>query len=99
MMIPNFTNMVIVDEEGKASPGFLRFLSQMVNELQSNLGTEGIKVTQLTTAQINELAAIAALGPDEAAVSNGNMFFDITTSDSTSMKTLIDGSLYTFTLT
>jgi len=99
MMIPNFTNMILVDEEGKASPEFLRFLSQMVNELQSNLGTEGIKITQLTTTQITELAAIAAMGAEQAAVSNGNMFFDITTSDSTSMKTLINGSLYTFTLT
>lgn len=99
MMIPNFTNMKIVNEDGTASAEFVRFLSQTVTELQLNLGTEGIKVTQLTSAQIADLAAIAAQGPEQAAASNGNMFFDITTSDITSMKTLINGNLYTFTLT
>jgi hypothetical protein len=99
MRVPNVPAMDLIDSTGQMSSEWLNFFSQLVTELQLNFGTEALKPPQLTSVQIADLATIAAMNPENAAKSNGEIFFDVTTSDATSMKALIDGSLYTFTLT
>jgi hypothetical protein len=91
--------MDLIDSTGQMSSEWLNFFSQLVTELQLNFGTEALKPPQLTSVQIADLALIAGSSPENAAKLNGNVFFDVTASNTTSMKTLINGSLYTFTIT
>lgn len=99
MNIPNLPSNNLLDTNGQMTSEWYNFFSQLITELQLNFGTEGVKPSQLTSTEITDLAAIAAMSPENAAVSNGKIFFDATTSNSTSLKTLINGTLYTINLT
>jgi len=99
MDIPSYIPMKIVDEKGFLTAEWANIFNQIISQLQINFGNEGLKPPGLTTDQINELVLIAAEGAAQAEVSNSNIFFDTTTNNSTSMKTIINGTLYTFTLT
>jgi hypothetical protein len=63
--------MKISDEEGMATPEFVRFLSQTITELQINLNNEGYKVPALETTDIAKLT--------DADKSNGTIIQDSTT--------------------
>lgn len=98
--IPNFTNTPAVDiKTGNWTPEWANLLQQLFSELQTNIGTEGVKLPQLTANQITQLKEIALLEPENAAASNSNMFYNITLNDSDSANIFINGVLYKFTLT
>jgi len=99
MDIPSYIPMRVVDENGYFTPEWSNLFNQIITQLQINYGNEGLKPPNLTTTEINQLVTIAGEGASQAAVSNSNIFFDSTTNNSTSMKTIINGTLYTFTLT
>lgn len=98
MNIPNYVNSRVVDENGNFTPEWGNIMMQLLTELQLNAGSEGLKSSPLTSAQITDLITIAGVGPDEAAVSNSSMVFDTTLNNNQSLKIIINGTLYTVQL-
>jgi len=99
MNIPNFIQTPIADKNGNLTPEWANIMTQLLTELQLNVSNEGYKLPQLTQSQITELQGIAAMGPEQAAKSNSNMFYNFTLNDPDSANIFINGVLYKFTLT
>jgi|GEM_PF-2739321 len=99
MDIPGYLTTPVVDKNGYLTPDWENIMTQLLNELQLNLSNEGYKLPQLTQSQITQLQAIAAMGPEQAAKSNSNMFYNITLNNADSANIFINGVLYKFTLT
>ena len=101
MNIPNYVNAPMTDKDGNITEEWSNVLQQLLSELRLNAGQEGLKASPLSTANISELIAIAALPPvdENKAVSNGSMVFDTTLNNINSPRIIIDGVLYQFNLT
>ena len=99
MDIPNYVNAPIADKDGNLTEEWSNVLQQLLSELRLNAGQEGLKASPLSTASIAELIAIAAMSPENAAVSNGSMLFDTTLNNVNSPRIIINGVLYQFNLT
>lgn len=101
MNIPNYLSTPPINPEtGEWTPEWANIWQQVFTQLQTSVGQEGFKPSPLTGDQITDLQLIAAESDENAAVSNGSIYFDTTApSDNQSFKAMVNGTVYTFTVT
>ena len=62
MIIPNFSNIKVVDEKGYFTPDWQNLMQELFSTLQKNLSNEGIIVPQQDAANILSLNSGASIG-------------------------------------
>ena len=68
MNVPNFIYERVVDEKGYFTAAWQKWFNQLINEMNANIGQEGLVMPSLTTTQIALLTS----------AQNGTMVYDAT---------------------
>jgi hypothetical protein len=71
MMIPNFENEKFVDEKGFLTDQWALIMQQLLSALQTNVGTQGFNIPQLSAANI------ATLQTNYAATTSPSAYFGV----------------------
>jgi hypothetical protein len=62
LSFPNFLHQQFVDKEGHLTPAWHGILSQLIQTLQNNNSTEGVKLPGQNTSNIIQIASMDNLG-------------------------------------